>query len=123
MMVRLHNDLLERLRDAGGRYRLTIAEIARRACRRWVSVGRVAELRNQEPATRANSTPIHLRNVPELVDAPALPVILDWYLRTHDKGGRNTGPSMSGFIRHNPDGSVTYCGPVDEETEREVNMA
>lgn len=93
MKIRLPASTATRLQDAAKRHGLTMAEVTRRACRKFDRIGTVATLPQKKAATRQSSECYTLRGIPDRLDY-LIPQIIDWYLDACDTGRRRPEPTI-----------------------------
>lgn len=110
--IRMPRHLLDRLQAAARRHRLPIAEIVRRACRRYLTACRngVVILPPRNPTTRTDSEAIRYDGIPDGITPAEIPQIVAWYLAGHDSARYIAidNPPPPGITITGPDGLPVF---------------
>ena len=117
MRYRINNEVQQRLSGASTRHGLSQAEIARRACRKWVSNGRVNVSAHRETSTRDKSQVIEVTQLSIETTGTELSAIIAWYLH-HNDNGETPVRMAPNHMSVSPDGVIKYTGPVTSDYAR-----
>ena len=85
--VRMPRPLIMHLSDASRRHRITIAEIVRRACRKYLTACRTTapSLPPKQRARRCESEATRYDGIPDGIPPSMIPQIVAWYLDAFDR--------------------------------------
>lgn len=100
--VRMPRPLIMHLSDASRRHRITIAEIVRRACRKYLTACRTTapSLPPKQRARRCESEATRYDGIPDGIPPAMIPQIVEWYLDafdSHQATARTAAPQPPGI--------------------------